>query len=81
MGKVDWSMWVNMSFFLKWFQNWNQKINVSLLLVAETDKIESTQTCNWFAATFLSSIWVVEIANRSEKESDTEVEQNDKNNF
>ena len=39
MDKVDWSMWVNMSFFLKGFQNWNQKINVSLLLVAETDKI------------------------------------------
>lgn len=56
MDKVDWSMWVNMSFFLKGLQTWNQKINVSLLLVTETDKIESTQTCNWFAATFLSSI-------------------------
>lgn len=81
MDNVDWSSGAHVSFLHKEFQNWNQKINTSLILVAETDAIESLQTYVWFVASFLNLIWVVEIANRQKKEADTEVQQNDRNNF
>lgn len=81
MDNVDWSSGAHISFFHKEFQNWNQKINISLLLVADTDAIESLQIYIWFVASFLNLIWVVEIANRQKKEADTEVQQNDRNNF
>lgn len=81
MDNVDWSSWVNTNFFPKEFWSRKPKIPISLPLVTETDETENIQTCGWLVAPSLNLMCVIEIAIRYKKEADTELEQNDRNNF